>query len=283
MATLEDKILGEKTHNYCSSSEDSDGENSESEETSSKANKITQETICTSEINKWEGTSTNTGPKGVLNDWQKYKQMENEKREDEDKQKIELIKKLTLTVRTALDEEREKAALEDPELAELLNDDFLLNYQKQRMQEMIQQTNHKITFGDLIMLRSDQEFLDAIDKEHESVKIIVHIYEENVEACGSMNLCLNNLSKIYNNVKFCSILGSCVGISKKFKAAGVPALLVYKAGNLIGVCLRLSDDLGNYFMPEDVQEYLVERGLLEDKTCTPALIRSTTIDSSDSE
>lgn len=152
MATLEDKILGEKLHNYCSSSEESDNENSNSDsEEANKPKGPTTETVSPPEINKWEGTSTNTGPKGVIKDWQRYKQLENTKREEDEREKIELMKKLTLTVQSALDEEREKVALEDPDLAELLNDEFLVKYQKQRMQEMLQQTNHNIKFGKLLI------------------------------------------------------------------------------------------------------------------------------------
>lgn len=55
-----------------------------------------------------------------------------------------------MTVQTALDEEREKAALEDPELAELLNDEFLVNYQKERMEQMLKQTNLTKKFGKFI-------------------------------------------------------------------------------------------------------------------------------------
>ncbi|KAG5900660.1 hypothetical protein JTB14_005930 [Gonioctena quinquepunctata] len=283
MSTLEDKILGEKTHNYCSSSEESDGEeNSDSEETPQRKNQPQGSDEPPPEISKWEGTSTNTGPKGVIKDWQRYKQLEIERRQEDEKEKLELMKKLTLTVQSALDEERERAALEDPDIAELLNDDFLVNYQKQRMQEMMSQTNHNIKFGNLIILKNGQEFLDAIDKEHKSVTIIVHIYEENVDACRTMNACLKTLCKHYMNVKFCAIVGSCAGISQQFKAGGVPALLVYKSGNLVGNFVRISDDLGNDFLPEDVQGYLVEHGLLEDKSCTPALIRSVS-DGSDSE
>ncbi|KAJ8942929.1 hypothetical protein NQ318_003813 [Aromia moschata] len=179
------------------------------------------------------------------------------------------MKKLTLTVQSALDEERERAVLEDPELADLLNDKFLLDYQKQRMKEMLLQTNPSIKF----------EFLDAIDKEHKTVTIIVHIYEDNVEACRTMNTCLIQLCKLYVNVKFCAIVGSRAGMSSQFKADGVPALLVYKSGNLVGNFIRLSDDLGNDFQPEDVQDYLVEHGLLEDKSCTPLLVKVTSQDS----
>lgn len=148
MATLEDKILGEKLHNYCSSSEDSGQENSDSESEEAKVKNTPSEPSTLPDINKWEGTSTNTGPKGVITDWQKFKQLESEKNRLAELEKIELAKKLTLTVQSALDEEREKAALEDPDLAELLkDDDFLITYQKQRMQELLQQTNQNIEFG----------------------------------------------------------------------------------------------------------------------------------------
>lgn len=133
--------------------------------------------------------------------------------------------------------------------------------------------------GDLIFLRSGQEYLDAIDKEYKSVMIIVHVYENDIEACRNMNNCLKQLAKFYKTVKFCAILGSCAGMSKKFKSDGVPALLVYKAGNMVGNFIKVSSELGNDFVAEDVQGYLVEHGILEDKSCTPELIKGTPYDS----
>lgn len=279
MATLEDKILGDKLHNYCSSSEDeeSDGENSDGEK---KTITDTPAEAFVDEPNKWEGTSTNTGPKGVIKDWQRFKQLEVEKRVENETERIDLMKKLSMTVRSALDEEREKAARDDPDLAELLNDDFLLEYQRKRMEEMMKQTEHDKKFGELQYLTNGQEFLDAIDKENKAVKIIIHIYEANVPACRCMNEALMCLSKIYNSVKFCAIVGSRAGMSRDFKANGVPAILVYKNGQIIGNFVRLTDDLGNEFDEEDVQNYLVEHGMLEDKSCKPLIIKNDeTVDS----
>ncbi|CAH1981780.1 unnamed protein product [Acanthoscelides obtectus] len=278
MATLEDKILGEKLHNYCSSSEESGGENSDCEGEGAKQPEAAEP----SSLNKWEGTSTNTGPKGVIRDFKDYKQLESEKRRNEERQMIELAKKFTMTVKSTLEEEREKAALEDPELAELLKDDFLLQYQKKRMQEMLEQTNHNIKFGSLLTLTTGQEFLDAIDKEHKSVTVIIHIYDDNLEACRALNASLQELCRIYENVKFCRMPSNCAGVSREFKREGLPALLVYKDGNLVGNFVRLTDDLGNDFSVEEVKIYLVEHGSLEDKSLTPALIKNAS-ESSDSD
>ncbi|GLV34016.1 uncharacterized protein CBL_11101 [Carabus blaptoides fortunei] len=280
MATLEDKILGEKLHNYCSSSEDE--ADSASEDESPK--NAPSEPASLPEPNKWEGTATNTGPKGVLKDWQRFKQLESEKRADQEREKILLMKKLTLTCRTSLDDEREKAAENDPDLAELLDDDFLLEYQKQRMQEMLLINDHTRRFGTVFNLKSGQEFLDSIDKENQGVTIVVHIYEENLEACHVMQSCFEDLCVQYPSVKFCKIIGSRAGMSKHFKLSGVPALLVYKSGQLVGNFVRITDDLGNDFTAEDVQGFLIEHGMLLDKSCIPQIIKQSSVNNdSDSE
>ena len=41
-----------------------------------------------------------TGPKGVIKDWQRYKQLEAEKRASQSLEKMQLAKKLTLTCRS---------------------------------------------------------------------------------------------------------------------------------------------------------------------------------------
>lgn len=140
-------------------------------------------------------------------DWQRYKQLEAEKRESQEKERLRLIKKLSLTCRSTLDEEKEKLNETDPELADLLVDEFLLEYQKQRMREMIARTE-KLRFGKVVDLESTDQFLQAIDEEDKSVTVLVHIYETNVPGCEAMNGCLTSLAEDYSYVKFCKILGS---------------------------------------------------------------------------
>lgn len=140
-------------------------------------------------------------------DWQRYKQREAEKRESQEKEKMKLIKKLSLTCRSALDEEKEKMQLRVPTILEdLLNDDFEKEYRKRRMLEML--TNKlKQTFGEVINLKTADEFLDVVDYEYTKATIIVHIYEHNIPGCEAMNGCLISLAEDYAHVKFCKILG----------------------------------------------------------------------------
>ena len=62
MATLDDKLLGEKTHYYCSSSED---EGDRDEPRTSKAKRpVVKEAEPPKDMTHWSGNSANTGPKG---------------------------------------------------------------------------------------------------------------------------------------------------------------------------------------------------------------------------
>jgi len=276
MTTLEGKLLGEKAHCYCSSSE-SEGEKSDDDSGKEiRTSAVIKETdaVPRPDPYKWEGSSTNTGPKGVMKDWQRFKQLETEKRAEQDKERQALIQKLSLTCKSALEEEREKNADVDPEMAELLSDEFLLHFQKKRMEEMMAKLSTLPKFGKVVNIRDGQEFLDAIDKEDKAVTVVVHIYEEKVPGCEAMNGSLISLSQDYQQVKFCKMIGSVAGISKRFKISGVPALLVYKAGQLVGNFVRVSEELGDDFFSEDVESFLLEHGMLPDKTCVPSIIKS---------
>ncbi|XP_068967609.1 phosducin-like protein [Bombus flavifrons] len=272
MSTLEDKILGEKLHYYCSSSsedEENDSADSDKETEDEKYSQIITDSIEPS-FSEWDGTSSNTGPKGVIKDWQRYKQLQAEKRDEQEKERLQLIKKLSLTCRSSLDEEKEKIMQTDPDLAELLTDEFLLQYQKQRMKEMLARTE-KLCFRRVINLETADQFLEAIDNEDKSVTIVVHIYEPNVPGCEAMNGCLISVAENYPFVKFCKILGSVAGLSKHFKKEGVPALLVYKAAQVIGNFVHVTDYLGVDFYASDVEAFLIEHGMLTDKNCVPLI------------
>ncbi|KAL5015537.1 hypothetical protein ScPMuIL_009807 [Solemya velum] len=107
--SLDDKLLGEKTEYYCSSSEDErdDDDGDEINENASSGNRQAP-SIPRPELKDYDGSCTNTGPKGVINDWREFKKLENEKREEQEREKDALIKKLSVTCRSHLDDEREK-------------------------------------------------------------------------------------------------------------------------------------------------------------------------------
>ncbi len=281
MTTLEDKILGEKLENYCSSSEDeADYEDADDEPSNSKP---ASDPSAPTYAENWSGSSANTGPKGVIKDWQRFKQLENEKNEEKERERLFLMKKLAITSKTKAEDEKQKEQDElDAEFEELMNSDTLLEFQRQRMMEMMQICGQQMTFGKVISLGNGDEFLNAVDMENKNTTVIVHIYENHLAACKTMNKCLDQLAKDYGYVKFCKIFGSVAGMSKDFKASGIPALLVYKAKNLIGNFVRVSDELGgDEFFASDVESFLIENGMLPDKTHVPVIVNNLNNDSDD--
>ena len=109
--------------------------------------------------------------------------------------------------------------------------------------------------------------------------MIIHIWEANNQACKAVDGCLQSIAKDYSHVKFARIQASAAGLSQKFKISGVPALLVYRSGELVSRFVRLSDTLGEDFYASDLESFLIENGVLSDAKLMPSIIRSSQRDS----
>lgn len=277
MATLDDKLLGEKLHYYCSSSESDDDDDGKKCGGGDDAEPRAKGCSDPPALDAPDRYSVNTGPKGVLNDWRRFKQLETEKRQEQERERLMLIKKLSLTCRS--DDEPPQPNEDDDldrEMAELLQDEFLKQYTEKRMAEMHQQLGSQPRFGRLVALKDGTEFLEAVDEKHANV--IVHLYKDQFESCEALTGCLSCLAQDYPQVKFCTLKASSAGVSEHFQASGVPALLVYKRGQLVGNFVRLRDDLGDDFFASDVECFLTEHGMLPDKSLLPSNIRVTQTD-----
>lgn len=278
MTTLDDKILGEKLQYYCSSSED---EGSDNEEEDGDGKTIRDPSVTEPELDySADGTSVNTGPKGVINDWRKYKQLEVEQKQEQKKEMERLIKKLSMTCRSDLDLEKDREKQKDIQdkikgkmtmqeynmLQEEQDDeDFLQRYRMQRIEEMRRQLCRGKRFAQVYELNNGEDFLEALDKEDKSTLVMIHIYEADVPGCEAMTGCLMCLAQEYPLVKFCSVRSSAISTSTMFRDSALPALLVYKGGDLIGNFVRLTDQLGEDFFAVDLEALLQEYGLLPEK------------------
>ncbi|XP_069016597.1 phosducin-like protein [Embiotoca jacksoni] len=279
MTTLDDKILGEKLQYYYSSSED---EGSDNEDEDGERKTIREADVKQPEIEySADGSAVNTGPKGVINDWRKYKQLEVEQKQEQKKEMERLIKKLSMTCRSDLDLEKDKD--KQKELQEKIkgkmtmkeynmlqeeddDEDFLQHYRMQRIEEMRRQLCRGKRFERVYELVSGEDFLEALDKEDKITLVMIHIYEPEVPGCEAMSGSLLCLAQEYPLVKFCSVRSSAISTSTLFRDSALPALLVYKAGDLIGNFVRLTDQLGDDFFAVDVEALLQEYGLLPDKS-----------------
>ncbi|XP_066836715.1 phosducin-like protein isoform X2 [Anser cygnoides] len=276
MTTLDDKLLGEKLQYYYSSSE---GEDEDSEKEDKEGESSIPESVGEIELSS-DGSAVNTGPKGVINDWRRFKQLETEQRQEQRREMERLIKKLSMTCRSHLDEEADKQ--KQKELQEKINgkmtlqeynmihndeddEEFLQRYRKQRMEEMRQQLYSGQQFKKVFEITSGEAFLDTVDKEHKSTLIMIHIYEDDIPGSESLNGCMICLAAEYPTVKFCRVKSSLIGASTRFTNNALPALLIYKAGELIGNFVRITDQLGEDFFAVDLEAFLQECGLLPEK------------------
>ncbi|KAF7217365.1 phosducin-like protein [Nothobranchius furzeri] len=278
MTTLDDKLLGEKLQYYYSSSED---EGSDDEEEGGRST-IRDASANEPEIDySADGSSVNTGPKGVINDWRKYKQLEVEQKQEQKNEMERLIKKLSMSCRSDIDlqkdQEKQKelqdkikgkmTMLEYNMLQEDKDDeDFLQHYRMQRIEEMRRQLCRGKRFQQVFELGSGEEFLEALDKEDKSTLIMIHIYEPDIPGCEAMRGSLMCLAQEYPLVKFCCVRSLAISTSTLFRESALPALLVYKGGDLIGNFVRVTDQLGEDFFAVDLEALLQEYGMLPEKT-----------------
>eukprot|EP00096_Caligus_rogercresseyi_P006798 TRINITY_DN2365_c0_g1_i1.p2 TRINITY_DN2365_c0_g1~~TRINITY_DN2365_c0_g1_i1.p2 ORF type:complete len:256 (-),score=100.52 TRINITY_DN2365_c0_g1_i1:158-925(-) len=255
MATLDDKLMGEKLHYYCSSSEDEGEDDGGPSRGGAGA----------APPPSGGGGTVNTGPKGVVKDYMRFKQLESEQREEKQREKLELAKKLSLHCRTV--EEDEKAKAEEEELEALFDDEFMQMYIEKRMREMeLKAASQVKVFGEIIDLQDGDEFLKAIDGEEAFVSILVYIFEDDAEGCMAMYECLKILAADHPDLKILRISASAVGFSNYFKNNGVPALLHYKAENLVASFPKMVEQLGRDFYANDLEAFLIQNGVIEEKS-----------------
>ncbi|XP_022080951.1 phosducin-like protein [Acanthaster planci] len=237
---FDDRILGEKDQYYYSSDEeDTDDGNGSGDEGAKTVRGPAEDP---SEMEEFKGgAATHTGPKGVIEDWRRFKQLETEKKQEQEAERMALAKHLAMTCRSYYSQ---------------VGKELWLVYMPTLCVRPV--------FGKVINL-TKQNFVEAIDKENKNVSVVIHIGDPAVLACEAMDGCLHCLAQEYPHVKFCSVYAADVNLSQNFIQNGLPALQIYKSGTLIGNFVRLSDQLGEDFYAGDLETFLQEHSHLPSK------------------
>ncbi|KAK3516705.1 hypothetical protein QTP70_022498 [Hemibagrus guttatus] len=151
---------------------------------------------------------------------------------------------------------------------ELLKEDdeqCLRKYRKQCMREMHERLSFGPRFNGVHELDSGEAFLEVIEKEHRLTVVVVHIYKAGVKGCEVLDRCLDCLAAQYPSVKFCRINAAVSGAGEHFSDNVLPAVLVYKAGEMLGNFLAITQHFSDEFLATDVEAFLTEYGLLPEK------------------
>ncbi|XP_036409679.1 phosducin a [Megalops cyprinoides] len=218
-------------------------------------------------VDEEELPATHTGPKGVIHDWRKFK-LESEDHDSLPPNKRELLRQMS-NPRPPSEDNRERLnrmmSTQEYEMIQEEDEHCLRRYRKQCMQEMHERLSFGPTFDGVQELESGEAFLEAVEKEHRLTVVVVHVYEDDVPGCDALNGCFTCLSAEYPSVKFCRIRASRTGAGERFATGVLPALLVYKGGELLGNFLNVTQHLSEEFFAVDVEAFLNEYGLLPEK------------------
>ncbi|CAL9696580.1 unnamed protein product [Knipowitschia caucasica] len=213
-------------------------------------------------------TATQTGPKGVINDWRRFK-LESMDKESLPPAKRELLRQMSSANRPKdgdkIAENNRKMSVQEYEMLKEEDAGCLKKYRRRCMQEMHEKLSIGPRFVGVHELDSGDAFLEVIEKEHHSTTVVVHIYKLGIKSCEDLNQCLDCLASEYPTVKFCRINAESSGASERFSDEVLPTLLVYKAGELVGNFLACMQHLNQEFFATDVEAFLNSYGLLPEK------------------
>ena len=102
---------------------------------------------------------------------------------------------------------------------------------------------------------SAADFLEEIDNEDPRVIVIVHLYEPTVNSCTRMNRFIEEMARTMSEIKFLRMHASSNEI--ELDRMTLPILNIYKGGKSVTVLAGIAEELGEYFVREDV-EWLLE-------------------------
>ncbi|KAF7654528.1 hypothetical protein LDENG_00068540 [Lucifuga dentata] len=210
--------------------------------------------------------ANHTGPKGVINDWRRFKLDTVDQTAPHSKK--ELLRQMSSPQEDEKERQNRKMSIQEYEMIQEEDEGSLKRYRKQCMQEMHERLSFGPKFESVHELESGEAFLEVIEKEHHLTLVVVHIYQHGVKGCQQLNSCLDCLALEYSSVKFCRIDAVATGAAERFSSEVLPALLVYKAGELLGSFLAVTEHFSEDFFATDVEPFLNEYGLLPERDVT---------------
>lgn len=255
MSTIEDKLLDGPRVHYCDVDSDhirledrSDEDDNDSRDDKSCMSKGGVSSLFTRPDDDEEQSnyprrvcnSTNTGPKGVLEDYRKKS----------------LPSQESSQVCNSSDDL-------EAEFRELMNDDSILQRIAEKRLAQLRRSGPQPTFGFVQRLKTGDELLEALDREHPNVLIIVYIYTSYSKICSKVNKFMDQLADSYKDIKIVTLNANVTQLSDNFKRNGVPALLAYRNGDLIKSLVQMEESLDKDFDFAQVRELLVDNGIID--------------------
>ncbi|KAK6105775.1 Phosducin family protein [Brugia pahangi] len=229
MADLEAKLLDCDTAGYCSSSS---SDNDDDIKIDKRNNVLQRPEMGTKQI--VSRNYRNTGPKGVLDDYKICKAKLEEKELKKYKQIVAQAKICTLS-------------------GELQND----NLEEIRRRRLLEMKDSLYAMRKIDELTEKEQFLCYIESNRDKW-VLIHIYDDDNEACITLNKVFNTLAIRYPHLRLAKVLPLTIGMSQQFKMNALPTLQVYRNESLLGNFVRITDQLGEKFTVDQLIRFLSE-------------------------
>lgn len=122
--------------------------------------------------------------------------------------------------------------LDDQEIEEMeddLDEEFMRQYKAKRLQEL-QQTKDQPKFEGIREI-TRQDYIDEVTNAPKGTYVVLHLYQNSVEACELMNRALFEASEKYKHIKFLKIVATkCI---ENYPDHNCPTLVIYLNGTLL--------------------------------------------------
>ncbi|KAI8388670.1 thioredoxin-like protein [Radiomyces spectabilis] len=226
-----------------------------------------------------------TGPKGVIADQKYHEQLQRDAQlRSQARHNARILAKAPTTTtyredEAAKDELVLEAKAEESD-GDLEDEAALQRFRQQRLAELRNMNNHAVrqqhrVFGTVQDITAE-EYASVIDKEWKTVPIIIHLYDESIRECRTLDDYFVGLAYKYALAKFVRVSATDL----EFDLVGSPAILAYRGGILVANLVRLIDEVGPQFIVDAVEDVLLRSGALseDDLYDLPVRTRSDTED-----
>jgi len=216
----------------------------------------------------------NTGPKGVLADYEFAKQNLRNVRLIEKVRRERALDRLSKGVQRISvnqgsedkDNDKDKKAEkkkdkeddeeDDEEEEDEEDDEYFKQYKLQRIRSI---QNSLPRYGQYSRVDYN-EMASMIKNENEYVYIVIHLYQNSVEACVRLNEAFEELAKQFVHVHFIRIR-STDAISN-YSTVGLPTLLIYRNAKLVHTFIRCQENIGKKIDELTVARFLSSHKIL---------------------
>ncbi|KAG2765818.1 hypothetical protein PC129_g3941 [Phytophthora cactorum] len=213
--------------------------------------------------------SSNTGPKGVINDYKahkRYQQQEHLRKEAERQAVLNRVAKGVTVISNP--STRDPTANLDCECDgdsdcecndnDLVDDAFLAQYAEMRVKQMQEAARSRKVYGGLEYITPEQfvALTSKTDSKDIDSSLLVHLYHPENYACGLLNSQLELLARKLVHVKFTAMMAKEADAS--IEMADLPVVLVFR-GHQQEVVVDVARRLDGEFTLERVEAFVKEQ------------------------